>query len=310
MLGFALLWIAIAAAATLHTIRRDGLPFTPAWWSFVFPVGTLVTGTAVLARHTGSDALKALALALLRRARRRMADRRDPHAQGTIRAMAATPNATPLSGSELVAFAVAVELGSVHGAADALGLTASAVTKRIASLERRVGATLFERGRFGLRATPAAQLLYPDAKQAIAALERAAATMAQHVGTQAQLLTIAASHTTGEFLLPEWLGAFRITAPQTRAQVDITNSTAVVAAVRDGAVDVGFVEGRDALDGLEALTVHRDEIVVVVAAQPPLGQAPRGRRPRAARRVLHHPRGRAPGPARSRWRRSPRRASS
>jgi DNA-binding transcriptional LysR family regulator len=181
--------------------------------------------------------------------------------------MAATPNATPLSGSELVAFTVAVEVGSVHGAADALGLTASAVTKRIAALERRVGATLFERGRFGLRATPAAQLLYPDAKQAIAALERAAATMAQHVGTQAQLLTIAASHTTGEFLLPEWLGAFRITTPQTRAQVDVTNSTAVVAAVRDGAVDVGFVEGRDALDGLEALTVHRDEIVVVVASQ-------------------------------------------
>jgi DNA-binding transcriptional LysR family regulator len=180
--------------------------------------------------------------------------------------MAAPPNATPLSGSELVAFAVAVEVGSVHGTADALGLTASAVTKRIASLERRVGATLFERGRFGLRATPAAQLLYPDAKQAVAALERAAATMADHVGTQAQLLTIAASHTTGEFLLPEWLGAFRITAPQTRAQVDVTNSTAVVAAVGDGAVDVGFVEGRDALDGLEALTVHRDEIVVVVAA--------------------------------------------
>jgi DNA-binding transcriptional LysR family regulator len=178
-----------------------------------------------------------------------------------------TPNATPLSGSELVAFAVAVEVGSVHGAADALGLTASAVTKRIASLERRVGATLFERGRFGLRATRAAQLLYPDAKQAIAALERAAATMARHVGSAAELLSIAASHTTGEFLLPEWLGAFRVANPAVRAQVDITNSTAVLAAVRDGAVDVGFVEGRDALDGLEALTVHRDEIVVVVSAR-------------------------------------------
>jgi tellurite resistance protein TehA-like permease len=64
MLGFALLWIAVAAAATLHTVRREGLPFTPAWWSFVFPVGTVTTGTAVLARHTGSDALKALALVL------------------------------------------------------------------------------------------------------------------------------------------------------------------------------------------------------------------------------------------------------
>lgn len=63
-LGFALLWIAVAAAATLHTIRRDGLPFTPSWWSFVFPVGTVVTGAAVLARHTGSDALKALAVLL------------------------------------------------------------------------------------------------------------------------------------------------------------------------------------------------------------------------------------------------------
>jgi C4-dicarboxylate transporter/malic acid transport protein len=63
-LGFALLWIAVAAGATLHTVRRDGLPFTPAWWSFVFPVGTVVSGTAVLARHTGSDALKALAVAL------------------------------------------------------------------------------------------------------------------------------------------------------------------------------------------------------------------------------------------------------
>lgn len=181
--------------------------------------------------------------------------------------MAATPNASPLSGSELVAFAVAVEVGSVHGAADALGLTASAVTKRIAALERRVGATLFERGRFGLRATPAGQLLYPDAKQAIAALDRAAATMAAHVGSTAGRLTIAASHTTGEFLLPEWLGAYRITDPTVRAQVDITNSTAVLAAVRAGEVDVGFVEGRDALDGLEALTVHRDEIVVVVSAQ-------------------------------------------
>jgi tellurite resistance protein TehA-like permease len=63
VLGFALLWLVIAAAITARTARR-GLPFGPTWWSFVFPVGTLVTGTSQLAAHTGSDALVALALAL------------------------------------------------------------------------------------------------------------------------------------------------------------------------------------------------------------------------------------------------------
>jgi DNA-binding transcriptional LysR family regulator len=58
-----------------------------------------------------------------------------------------------LAGSELAAFVASVEAGSVHGAADALRLTQSGVTKRIQTLERRVGGRLFERGRFGVRPT-------------------------------------------------------------------------------------------------------------------------------------------------------------
>ncbi|WP_237047700.1 TDT family transporter [Lentzea guizhouensis] len=46
--GFALLWVVIAAAATVRVARR-GLPFALTWWSFVFPLGTLVTGTSALA---------------------------------------------------------------------------------------------------------------------------------------------------------------------------------------------------------------------------------------------------------------------
>jgi C4-dicarboxylate transporter/malic acid transport protein len=51
--GFALLWVVIAAAATVRTARR-GLPFALTWWSFVFPLGTLVTGTSALGRSVGS----------------------------------------------------------------------------------------------------------------------------------------------------------------------------------------------------------------------------------------------------------------
>jgi tellurite resistance protein TehA-like permease len=61
--GFAVLWLVIAAAVTLRTARHH-LPFSLAWWSFTFPVGTLVTGTSGLAARTGLDLLGAAAVAL------------------------------------------------------------------------------------------------------------------------------------------------------------------------------------------------------------------------------------------------------
>jgi C4-dicarboxylate transporter/malic acid transport protein len=61
--GFALLWLALAAAVTVRTARA-GLPFTLTWWSFIFPLGTVVTGAGALATHTGSTVLVWLAVAL------------------------------------------------------------------------------------------------------------------------------------------------------------------------------------------------------------------------------------------------------
>jgi C4-dicarboxylate transporter/malic acid transport protein len=55
--GLALLWAGVAGVITVRTARR-GLPFSLTWWSFTFPVGTLVTGTAALAVHTGSGLLR------------------------------------------------------------------------------------------------------------------------------------------------------------------------------------------------------------------------------------------------------------
>ena len=46
-----------------------------------------------------------------------------------------TASTEPLSGRDLAAFVAAAEAGSVHGAAEALHLTQSAVTKRLAALE-------------------------------------------------------------------------------------------------------------------------------------------------------------------------------
>lgn len=174
----------------------------------------------------------------------------------------------PLSGRELAAFVATVETGSLHAAAYELGLTQSAVTKRIQAIERRAGVTLLERGRLGARATDTGRRLYPEAKEALAALGRAETVMTRASADHAHTLRIAASHTVGEFLIPRWLYDFRadIADPLLHSEVDIANSPGVLAQVRAGEAELGFVEGLDELRGLESLTLMHDELVVVVAA--------------------------------------------
>jgi tellurite resistance protein TehA-like permease len=60
--GFCVLWIALATALTVRTLRR-GMPFALTWWSLTFPVGTFVTGTTGLAVHTGLPAFEVAASA-------------------------------------------------------------------------------------------------------------------------------------------------------------------------------------------------------------------------------------------------------
>jgi tellurite resistance protein TehA-like permease len=54
--GFAIMWLLLAATITLRTAQRE-LPYSLTWWSFTFPVGTLVTGTSELALHTHANFL-------------------------------------------------------------------------------------------------------------------------------------------------------------------------------------------------------------------------------------------------------------
>ncbi|MFI6655668.1 TDT family transporter [Streptomyces sp. NPDC050523] len=63
VMGFALLWLAFAAAHVVRA-RRHGMGFSMTWWAFTFPVGTCVTGAEALARRTGLLVYDWLALGL------------------------------------------------------------------------------------------------------------------------------------------------------------------------------------------------------------------------------------------------------
>jgi DNA-binding transcriptional LysR family regulator len=178
-------------------------------------------------------------------------------------------DANPLAGSELAAFAAAVEAGTVQGAADALQLTQSAVTKRLQALERRIGDRLLERGRLGVRPTPLGGAVYPPAKQALEALAEVERIVTLSRAHGARDLRLCASLTIGEFLLPGWLAEFRHLRPDVHPQLEIVNSRGVLEEVREHRAEIGFVEGLDSLEAYESFTVARDRLLVVVSSDHP-----------------------------------------
>ena len=64
--GFAMLWLVLAAAITVRAglSTTGGLPFALTWWSFTFPVGTVVTGTIALAARSGAEVLRGASVVL------------------------------------------------------------------------------------------------------------------------------------------------------------------------------------------------------------------------------------------------------
>jgi DNA-binding transcriptional LysR family regulator len=119
-----------------------------------------------------------------------------------------------------------------------------------------------------VRVTEAGAVLYPLAREALAALVRAEMTVTSSSGDEP--LVIHASRTVGETLLPQWLASFRAGGPAVRISVAITNSDEVVRAIRDRTAEIGFVEGpASSLQDLTELVVAHDELRVVVASDHP-----------------------------------------
>lgn len=107
---------------------------------------------------------------------------------------------------DLRIFLAAARAGSMGGAGRALGLEQSTVSRRVASLERALGAALFDRSRAGLALTQLGHRLVVEAASMEAALRRALDLSSQAERRPEGLVRLAASETMAcAFLLPRVL---------------------------------------------------------------------------------------------------------
>lgn len=158
--------------------------------------------------------------------------------------------------------------GSLSSAARALGMAQPNASRSVGRLERHLGVNLVVRSTAGSRLTPEGLLIVDWARTTL----DAAATLldgAEALAAGNSTLTVAASQTVGEHLLPLWLSKLRLQHPEATVTVQIENSAAVTAAVLSGQVGLGFIEDPDAPRGLHIWTVDRDELVVVIAPSHP-----------------------------------------
>jgi DNA-binding transcriptional LysR family regulator len=178
------------------------------------------------------------------------------------------------------------ERGSLTSAAGELGMSQPAASKRMSVLERRLGLSLVERSRRGSVLTASGELVAGWARRVLdelAALQDSVELLRRRTSAQ---LTVAASLTVAEHLLPAWLGEMRRSDPDSRVGLQVMNSTRVCEAVRDGTVDLGFIESPDVLPGLRSRAVARDRLVLVVAPGHPWA---RRRRPVGASELAGTP---------------------
>ncbi|RMI32593.1 LysR family transcriptional regulator [Nocardia stercoris] len=157
--------------------------------------------------------------------------------------------------------------GGLGAAARAISMAQPNASRALARWERRLGMPLLERNTRGSTLTPAGRVLVHWAREVLADVDRLLdAATALRTDQQAEL-TLAASLTVAECLLPAWLGTFRSTHRDTKIHLQVHNSRQVCDLVAAGRCDVGFIESPDVPAGLRHAPVALDRLIVVVAPE-------------------------------------------
>jgi DNA-binding transcriptional LysR family regulator len=157
-------------------------------------------------------------------------------------------------------------------AATMLGISQPAVSRAIASLEARIGRTLFSRDGGRLAPTADAFALEAEAGEIFAALERLSRWPDGAHGRT--LLRIASSPTLAQLLLTGFIARMRIAEPSLTYSVEICTGTDVLAAVADRRVDLGLLDMPVGHPAIRAETIREAHVHVLMPEDHPLAALP------------------------------------
>lgn len=184
----------------------------------------------------------------------------------------------------LAAFLEIADAGSFSGAAARLHLSQPAISKRIAALETRLDARLFDRIGRRVLLTEAGRTLLPYARRVRDDLEDGRRALS-HLSRQVQgRLAIGTSHHIGLHRLPPLLKTFAHDHPDVDLDIQFMDSEVACQAVMAGKLELGIVTlPTEPLAGLESVKLWADPLAVVVSPEHALARRARVRLAELAR---------------------------
>ncbi|MFF5079789.1 LysR family transcriptional regulator [Actinoplanes sp. NPDC000266] len=180
---------------------------------------------------------------------------------------------------EMRVFVAVVEEGSLSAAARRLRLSQPAVSQVAAALERELGTALLIRGATGVRPTPAGAVLADEARAVLGRYERAIAAVTREPGAADPALRLGLPLEVRFELLAGPLAELALAGPPLRVEPRHLSTSAQLAALRAGELDLGLLRERAEGDDLDALRIGTEPLGVLLArrvaeeiADPPAGR--------------------------------------
>ena len=178
--------------------------------------------------------------------------------------------------TQLNAFVLVARLGSVTSAANALGVSESAVSQALTALRQHLGDQLVSRGPSGMTLTPGGSRLLATASQIVVLGAEAHAAVRAAQGAPEQLRVVA-TLTLAEFVVSPLMEAFTrrfAGALEVSAGVAVTDEMAVLVANRLADIAIGPAVAADPALPVVSEPVFRYRLVVVTAGHSRLRGSP------------------------------------
>ncbi len=169
-------------------------------------------------------------------------------------------------------FLVVVEHGSATKAAQVLHMTQSTVSRHLQALEEEFGGLLFDRSASGLTLTDLGQVLYPYTCDLLGCHARAKEELLR-LRSRSGSLSVGATLSIGEYVLPRILGQFRKHNPLAEIRMRISNTAEVMDDLLHHRIDIGLVEGM--IEPSADFTVAQwttDELILVCSPEHPFAK--------------------------------------
>ncbi|MDH3218374.1 MAG: LysR family transcriptional regulator [Gammaproteobacteria bacterium] len=191
-----------------------------------------------------------------------------------------------MSDRRLKVFHTVARLLSFTKAAEALHMTQPAVTFQVRQLEEYFNTRLFDRTHNKVNLTPAGEKVSEFAERIFDLYAEMENSVRDLTGEISGALTIGASTTIAEYMLPALLGEFKNRYPDINLRLKVSNSEGIVSMVEHNVIDLGVVESSVSNKNLIVEVCHDDQLVVVAAPDHELVK--RGGKVRAAE-ILKYP---------------------